>query len=457
MFIIKGASTIEQYTIMKKWLEENFADESVRAIFTSDTHAEIIDLTGDVLSVEICDGKILDYEAEYLQRLNQQTESVDAASEEYLKQTRELRDGLKKGDFSNMNDKVDALNLSMKQLETELTKRTQLRLEHMNQKEWSRLLRNDNWIPMEKPRQLSTEYFDNPNIKDVTLLYQLDESSRQEIIREPSYAERAEYGMPNKFHLGLVNGRKELILGEDFFDHEMFYYSRDATEEYEISCKTLKEVANHMYAYEDQITLVVDEQHLNHEPGEMVNQADNFSDKTQQMKGVAEMKSKIELYKKYDIVQRTKEISYKNRYDIKAGCTYGEDETTIKSCKQKEEALKELYQNASSIRELSNAGGIYFEVTEYVVEENTYNQEGEFVEGGDELAYSDMKIGLVTKPSYQTVSVHDNFKDAEYASLELDVENYLDFSEGVNKSFDAAIEEALEAAEIPEPEFEMEM
>lgn len=217
-------------------------------------------------------------ETEYLQRLKQQTESVDAASEEYLKQTRELRDGLKKGDYSNMNDKVDALNLSMKQLETELTKRTRLRLEHMNQKEWSRLLRNDNWIPMEKPRQLSTEYFDNPDIKDVTLLYQLDESSRQEIIREPSYAERAEYGMPDKFYLGLVNGRKELILGEDFFDHEMFYYSRDATEEYEISCKTLKEVANHMYDYEDQITLVVDEQHLNHEPEKMVNQADRSWD-----------------------------------------------------------------------------------------------------------------------------------------------------------------------------------
>lgn len=217
-------------------------------------------------------------ETEYLQRLNQQTESVDAASEEYFKQTRELRDSLKKGDYSNMNDKMDALNLSMKQLETELTKRTQIRLEHINQKEWSRLLENDNWIPMEKPRQLSTEYFDNPDIKDVTLLYQLDESSRQDIIREASYAERAEYGMPGKFHLGLVNGRKELILGENFFDHEMFYYSQDATEQYEISCKTLKEVANHMYDYEDHITLIVDEQHLNHEPRQLVNRADDLWD-----------------------------------------------------------------------------------------------------------------------------------------------------------------------------------
>lgn len=455
MFIIKGASTIEQYTIMKKWLEENFADESVRAIFTSDTHAEIIDLTGDVLSVEICDGKILDYEAEYLQRLNQQTESVNVAYDKYIEQTRELSDSFKKMDYSNLNDKMDALDLSMKQLETELTKRTRLRLEHTNQKEWSRLLRNDNWIPMEKPRQLSTEYFDNPDIKAVTLLYQLDESSRQDIIKESSYTEKAEYGMPGKFYLGLVNGRKELILGEDSFDHEMFYYSQNATQEYGISCSSLKEIANHMYDYEDYITLVVDEQHLNHEPKRMVNQADNSSNITRQMTGGVEMESKIELYKKYDIVQRTKEISYKNRYDIKAGCTYGGDETTLKSYNQKEEALKELYQNASSIRELSNARGIYFDVTEYVVVENTYNQKGEFVEGGEEVDYSDMKIGLVTKPSYQTVSVHDNFKDAEHASLELDVENYLDFSEGVNKSFDAAIEAALQVAEISEPELEM--
>ena len=33
-----------------------------------------------------------------------------------------------------------------------------------------------------------------------------------------------------------------------------------------------------MYDYEDQITFVVDEQHLNHEPGKMVNQTDNSWD-----------------------------------------------------------------------------------------------------------------------------------------------------------------------------------
>ena len=33
-----------------------------------------------------------------------------------------------------------------------------------------------------------------------------------------------------------------------------------------------------MYDYEDYITLVVDEQHLNHEPKRMVNQADNSWD-----------------------------------------------------------------------------------------------------------------------------------------------------------------------------------
>lgn len=211
-------------------------------------------------------------------RIEQLNQVVDARLDEYGNQAKQLEEQIAKGKYSNLMEKVDAMCDTMNKLEQDVKERTSLRLKHINQMEWKRLLANDNWESMEHPRQLSTEYFDNPDIKSVILLYQLDKETEQDVIRESSCAEEIQNGLPYKFYLGIVNGHKELILSEPFFDHELFYFSRDATSEYDISCSTLKEIAGHIHDYEDVISLTVDEKHLNHESRQTVYQVNDSYD-----------------------------------------------------------------------------------------------------------------------------------------------------------------------------------
>lgn len=144
--------------------------------------------------------------------------------------------------------------------------------------QWDSFLGNDDWIPMKHPRQLSSEYFDNQDIQEVILYYQLDEKARQEIITNPSYMEKMQYGMPDRFYLGKVNGHNELILGEEVFDHELYHFSKDATRLYELSGSTLKEIADSIYDYDDVVALTVDEHHLNHEARQGIQETESLYD-----------------------------------------------------------------------------------------------------------------------------------------------------------------------------------
>ena len=101
---------------------------------------------------------------------------------------------------------------------------------------------------------------------------------------------------------------------------------------------------------------------------------------------------------KYEIIKNTREISYKNRKEIKEGCTLEQDNMMpeiIKSFDNKDEALKELKSYESDIKRLSGAAGTYYNVTEYYVEENEYDENGEWVSGGD--VWSISKMPMVTR------------------------------------------------------------
>lgn len=96
---------------------------------------------------------------------------------------------------------------------------------------------------------------------------------------------------------------------------------------------------------------------------------------------------------KYEIRKNTKEISCKKRVEIKAGCTLdqeNQDPEIIKAFDDKEEALNELKQYKSEICKLSGGAGSYYLVTEYYVEENGYDEDCEWVSGGDVWAFSEM-------------------------------------------------------------------
>ena len=64
----------------------------------------------------------------------------------------------------------------------------------------------------------------------------------------------------------------------------------------------------------------------------------------------------------------------------------------IGSFEDKEEALAELRKYESDIRTFRTAIGTMYLVTEFYVEENTYDDDGDFIEGGDIWDYSQMDL-----------------------------------------------------------------
>lgn len=135
--------------------------------------------------------------------------------------------------------------------------------------------------------------------------------------------------------------------------------------------------------------------------------------------------------KKYVLKKDSIEVKYKDRKEIAPGVVLSSDNQepeTIKLFNNKEDALKELQKYKSSIAKHTYNGTIYV-VEEYYVEENTYDEDGEWLEGGDVWEFSQMEIELVEKPSFDTLAVFDNMKDAEKAEddYEGDGEVYLSF------------------------------
>jgi hypothetical protein len=101
--------------------------------------------------------------------------------------------------------------------------------------------------------------------------------------------------------------------------------------------------------------------------------------------------------KKFEIVESHREISYRSRKEIKPGCTLLQDDcssSVLKSFQNKDEALAELKNYETEIRELSGSAGTYYLVTEYCVEENEYDEDGEWVSGGDVLEFSHMENAI---------------------------------------------------------------
>ena len=117
--------------------------------------------------------------------------------------------------------------------------------------------------------------------------------------------------------------------------------------------------------------------------------------------------------KKFEIDMRRAEISWKNRKSIKEGCTTDGEPELIKSFDTLEEAKEELRKFQTSIRKLSNGSLSYFEIEEYMVEENDYDEDGEWESGGDIWEITKMHIEINEKPSYETVATFDNYAEAE--------------------------------------------
>lgn len=134
--------------------------------------------------------------------------------------------------------------------------------------------------------------------------------------------------------------------------------------------------------------------------------------------------------KKYELVKRSAEINWKERKTIAPGCTMNDPEPEkIKEFESLEEAQKELKNYKSDIHKMSGNIGTLYEVTEYMIEENEYDEENEWISGGDVWDFSDMTIEVVEKPSYETILTCSNMEEAEEAvnNYEGDGEVYISF------------------------------
>ena len=94
----------------------------------------------------------------------------------------------------------------------------------------------------------------------------------------------------------------------------------------------------------------------------------------------------------YELRKNTVAIDKKE--DIKPGCTLNIDERfalsprVLKTFDKKENALDALKDFKSTFYE-RDSDGRYYEVTEYYVEENEYDDEGEWISGRDIWEFAD--------------------------------------------------------------------
>jgi hypothetical protein len=95
--------------------------------------------------------------------------------------------------------------------------------------------------------------------------------------------------------------------------------------------------------------------------------------------------------KKYEVVKNTREISWKKRNEIGKGCTLNQDNQypeTLESYEDKAAALEALKKYESEVYKTSGRIGTLYLVTEYYVEENEYDEDGEWIGGGDVWAFA---------------------------------------------------------------------
>lgn len=93
----------------------------------------------------------------------------------------------------------------------------------------------------------------------------------------------------------------------------------------------------------------------------------------------------------YELKEASREIKLKNKKEIVEGCTTKVDDVfiiaTIDKFVSEEEAMERLAKMKSEVRFFDSIVP-YYKVTEYFVEENIYDEDGSWIDGGDISGYS---------------------------------------------------------------------
>lgn len=127
---------------------------------------------------------------------------------------------------------------------------------------------------------------------------------------------------------------------------------------------------------------------------------------------------------RFDIKKDNIEIAYKDRMDIKPGCALdniGSDPEIMESFDTKEAAIEALKKYSTDISTFSSPNGQVFAVTEYYIEENEYDEDGDPITCNGVWEESKMEI-ILEDGDENIIDTFDNYADAEAACNEYDGE-----------------------------------
>lgn len=118
--------------------------------------------------------------------------------------------------------------------------------------------------------------------------------------------------------------------------------------------------------------------------------------------------------KKYEVKESTIEVNYKNRKNIKAGVSLeseNQEPTIIASFDTLKEAQKKLKELKTDIKE-NHYNGTFYNVTEYYIEGNEYDEDGDWLTGGDIYDFSEMNINVVEGETRKDLGTFHDFESA---------------------------------------------
>ena len=114
--------------------------------------------------------------------------------------------------------------------------------------------------------------------------------------------------------------------------------------------------------------------------------------------------------KKYELKKCSAEFAWKERKEIKEGGTIHDVEPEkIGEFESLEKAEEELTKYET---EISESGGL-FSVTEYMIQENEYDDEDEWIDGGDVWSFSKMEIEIVDNETLELIGTAKSYEEAE--------------------------------------------
>lgn len=113
--------------------------------------------------------------------------------------------------------------------------------------------------------------------------------------------------------------------------------------------------------------------------------------------------------KKYEIIENSVEVKDIKKYEQGITTKQDNQEPNVEESFDTLEEAKESLKNYTT--EITKMSGYYL-ITEYYIEENVYNEDNEWVDGGDIWEYSKAHLEVVEYNTYETLGTFDNINDA---------------------------------------------